>query len=321
MPTKIKFPCLFLIALCLVAGCKGYADKKANDVNSVSKEGHPAYLFKLSLPVNSKYACSINNKTTTRLEMNRQEFDSENESNFGLQYEVLFASPDSTVLKATYQKFHIEIKTGDTRQVTDADNAAESQDVIEKLLSNIKGSSLLITLNNKGKVKSVTGADAITEKVLAGLSFYDEPTKQKVKAEIIKFVGNDFIKNNIESGFNLFPDSTITEGSTWQLKNAQPGEINFESQTTYTLSSLDDGIATINAVSQVSTGNKTSLIMNQQVNAAIKGESKDVYKVNMSTGMLAESNSKSTLAGTVQISGKEIPIEITTQKKVTIKKI
>ncbi|MEO6733206.1 MAG: DUF6263 family protein [Ferruginibacter sp.] len=322
MGIQKKYWTLLVGFICFIAGCKsGTKAGTRGHSSATDKDGHESYQFQLKLATGAKYNCNINSETITNIVVNDKEVISTNKSTFGLQYEVLYSSPDSIVLKATYQTFHIVIKSGDEEKVTDADNAAESQDPMEKLLSNIKGSSLIITMNNKGKVKAVTGSDAITEKVLAGLSLFDEASKQKVKAQLTKLIGNDFIKNNIESGFNFYPDSAVIAGNSWQAKITQPGEINLIANTTYTLNSLDEGIATVAVTSKVSTGNNKAIIINQQVNADIKGETNGSSEADMASGMLIFSKTTSQMEGTIQIMAKEIPITISTKKQINIKRL
>ncbi|MEO6549863.1 MAG: DUF6263 family protein [Ferruginibacter sp.] len=318
---KENFLMLILMGLLILAGCKRAGNN--NTYKGVAKnEDGKTYIFQLHLIAGEQYNYTTSNETVTIVEVNKEQITSTNNSTVGLLYRVLVSTPDSIVLKATYQGFHVIINAGNEKQVIDADNAEESGNPAEKILAGIKGSSLLITLNKKGIVTNISGAKTITDKIMSGLNIYnDEATKQKIMSQLSKLVGDEFIKNNIESAFNFFPDGSVAVGDSWQHKKLQPGEINFEASITYTLDGVEDDMTAISVNSSMKTGKTSANLMGQQVNANITGTMVGSFEVDRATGMLSTSTSTTKLEGYVQVMAKEIPIEITTKKKLQIKRL
>jgi hypothetical protein len=242
-----KYLKLMIAAGMFFSSCKnGSGNKTANGtaVQQLTKDGKVQ--FALQLVQGAKYNYTSTTETTINLEVENKKVNTANNATIGLLYEVVHAANDSMVIKLTYSKIHIELINKDDKQVMDADNKGEEQTAIDKLLGDIKGSSLLVTLNNKGKVLKVTGSKEIMDKVLNGLSLYDdEQTKQTVRAQLGKLAGDDFIQNTVAGSFSFYPDTTILPGQSWSKKSSTKEAVQLDAVNRYTLASIDDGIANI----------------------------------------------------------------------------
>ncbi|MEO6732214.1 MAG: DUF6263 family protein [Ferruginibacter sp.] len=318
------FQMLILFIITFSACKSGSSGHSESNAALPSTEKNNGIQFALKLMPGAKYYYTTTTETNTKVEVNDQKIKTENNATIGLIYEVLPVTGDSTVLKITYDKIHIELTDKGDKQVMDAGNTGEEQSTMDKLLGLVKGSSVFITLDKKGRIIKTSGSKEITDKVLGGLGMYDDgQTKMMVKEQIGKLVGDDFIESNISQGFNFYPDTAVTEGQSWSKKNTSVGDIKLDGVTRYTLSSIDDGIATISIdIHSANNGtNKPIFMMGQQVQADLSQKADGYFEIEMATGMLTRAKSKTVIQGTIQVMTKVVPVEITTKKKLTIKKI
>lgn len=311
--------CCFL----LIYSCSNADKKQSSSTNSSSgksvQETITKYQYYLHPAMGRKYYYTINSETQTKLEVNDKKIEMVNKSDMGLVYEVIKDSSTNFVLKLSYNRLRMVIQKSDEEdKVIDADTPPNGRTMIENLLSSIKGSSVFLTIDTKGNITNVSGNKEISDKILA----MAEPgvPKQLVQQLLNKFTGDGFIKDNIKDGFALFPDTTLFIGSSWNRKNTQAGEISFETNAKYTLASISDNIAEIETEGQISSAkNNISNIMGQQVTTDLTGEQNGKYKTDITTGMLILGKTNTSVKGTIQVQGREVPISIKLKKEIVLK--
>ena len=312
-----------IISILLLSSCENKNHLVTGSIHTELINRNSVY-FVLKLHKGAKYYFTSSAEIITKLEVENKKVKTVNNATTGLIYEVLQSGPDSVVLKIIYDKIHIELTNNDEKQVMDASNTGENQTPLDKVLADIKGSSIKVTLNKMGKVINVTGNKEIIDKVLAGLFVYDdEKTKKVIKAQIGKLVGNDFIESTVSLGFNFYPDSAIKSGQSWSKKTSLTGEIKMDANVKYTLSSIDDGIAKIDIESILASSgvNKPISIMGQQVEADISQKTIGSLEVDIATSMLTEGKMKSTINGTITVLNHVVPVEISSKRFISIKKL
>lgn len=279
--------------------------------------------FKLNLQTTPgfKYYYTINKKTETKLEIDDKEIKNLNSSTIGFIYEKVKDSADCYILKITYDKLHILSKAKDNEREISATGTSSSFDPVEKILGSIMGSSVYITLNKMGDVLSVTGTKEITEKISTALNTQDPSTIQIVQDQMSKLVGETFVHNNLEQGFKLFPDSTLTVGESWSRKTKQSSDITLNATTVYTLKSVADNIAKINGEGTIYSKENAALVMGCKVATNLKGTQTSNFKIDTYTGMLINESSDSKIRGTINFLEKEVPVEITLTNEIYVVKM
>lgn len=314
MKSKYVF-CFFTV--CLFLSCKNSTTKKTFNIY----RSDTAYHLKANiLAPGEKYYYTITNETQTTIEYNDKKTESGNNIKVGLIYESIIDSAGDHLLKVTYDKLHLLLKKPEGEQEYEA--AANSYDPVEKLLGTIKGSSLFISLNKKGDVINVKGSKEIADKVVASMQTFDPQIRKTLQEQVSQLIGETFIKNNLEQGFKLFPDTTISVGDSWTRKDVQSAGISYNALTTYTLESLNDTIAQIDTESEISTGEGTaSNIMGLSVITDLKGEQTGSIKVYTTSGIIVSNESTTSMKGTIQVMGREVPVKIKMKKNISAKRI
>jgi Family of unknown function (DUF6263) len=296
-------------------------DSTGKTIPVVINEEDKKYQYSLRPAAGKNYNYSIITETQTKIEVNDKKIETGNKLEIGLVYKLVKDSSGNRVIKISYSKIHIVIQKNDEEdQVIDSDVPDGEQTTVEKLLSTIKGSSVSIILNQNGDIISSNGSKEISDKIMAGIATEEPKMKQLVQQLLLKLTGDGFIQDNVKEGFKLFPDTAVYIGDSWRRKATQSAEISFETASKYTLASVEDDIATIEVEGRISSGkNAVSNIMGQQVNTNLNGEQTGRFKTDITTGMLQYGKTNTTINGTINVQGHEVPVRIKMKKEVILK--
>lgn len=338
---KLFIVFLSIVFLCWVFSCKnGSKQNDNNDIkssNSGSNDSNAIAIIKinnepgtgnkyysaLKLKKGDKYYYTLKAGIETNLEVNDKEIETNNESETGLTYEVAGDSANTFLLKITYTKLHLHLHKTDTDdQDFDADNAAETQDLMDKLLADIKGSTITILLSDKGDVLRVAGSQEIMDRIIKPMESQDLETKKKVAEFVDKLTGPTFIQENMKEGFKVLPAGGVAEGESWNNKSIQLAELKFGVSSKYTLSSFDDGFAVIETEGVIDNiKDQKTKFMGFDVTTNLSGTQSGRFKADVSTGLVMYSKSNTSITGNLQLMGKEVPVKIRVKKESKAKKM
>lgn len=301
---------LYIISFICILSCK-------------NQPSHHTYLNRTELLQDSLYNYQISNEVNATIQYNDKKIETNNKSDVGLTYEIIKDSSTNYLLKITYDKLHVTLKDKEGEQEYDASNGANSSDRVEKLLGRLNGSSIYVTMDKKGSILNVTGTKEISDKLLSDMQAEDEYTKKTIREQISQLVGERFVKNNLEQTFRLFPDTGMRVGDSWTQKSIQASDIPLEAVSKYTLTDVKNDIAVIESESEVTSTNNgtTGKVMGLDVASNLKGSQTGTYKVDLKSGMLLSSESNTTLEGSIQVLGREVPLQIEMKREVQGKKI
>jgi hypothetical protein len=278
------------------------------------------YQFGLHLTTGEKYYYNITSETVTKLEVNNKKVDNNKSSEIGLIYEVLKDSADTIRVKITYDDLRINVKNNNSEKELDASNGPGSLNPGEKIFSTLKGTSIMISLNKKGDIIQVTGNQEIVDKMLSAIDARDANSKKMVQEQLSNFIGEDFIKNNLGQALKLFPDTAVYVGDSWSRKNVISADLKSDALINYTLTSVKNNIAEIESESEISS-NSTSAMMGIEALARLEGKQEGRFEADTRSGLLLTGQSTTSMDGTIQMMGKEIPVTIKITKHITGKKI
>lgn len=278
------------------------------------------YQFALNPAAGAKYYFNINTETVSKVSVNGKEVETNNLSEVGLIYEVVSNTPDSIQIKITYDQLKFNLKSKDGEKEIDAANSGHTLNDQEKQLAAIKGASMNITLNKKGDVLQVAGSKEIADKLISTLHATSAASQAQIREQFNKFIGEDFVKNNLASQFKLFPDTAVSVGNSWEMKNIASDEIGADGVTRYVFDDLDGTSAAVTCVATINTDNKTT-IMGSEVAASMNGKQEGRFETDINTGLLMKGETTTSMEGSFQMMGKDIPVSIKMKKNITGKKL
>ena len=307
---------LFSVSLFLILSCKN---------NSRQGDRSAKYNLQLNLHDTARYYYTITNSTTTSATRNDKEIETTNRSEIGMLYEMTKDSTGNYLLKLTYDKLLITLQNQGGIQIIDAAKGADSPDPVEKVLSNIRGSSLLITMQPNGKILQVAGSKEIADKILASISTQEALVRQAIEKQISRLVGDQFVQNSVAITAQLLPDSALYIGDSWSRTTEQISDITFRADTEYTLAAVADSIAEIemkSGIEDIVMGANSGLgAAGYMVTTDLKGKQTGTMKMDVASGMIVAGVTNTTIEGTIQVAGNEVPLTIRMKKEVAAKKI
>ena len=184
------------------------------------------------------------------------------------------------------------------------------------MLGLLKQAQLTTTTSPQGEMKSITGYQELTDKLMANFANTDLSTRETVKSRWQQLIEEGVMKKSIDQLFNNFPDSAIKVGDKWTQQSTQKGEINLNLTTTYTLQEITDGKAVITSESRLARDPSSKMVMGLELTGDFEGHQSGESEVDIKTGMLVKSSMSGAIKGKLQVMGKEIPLSI--KNKVTM---
>lgn len=306
------FSIILFISLAILQSCTQSHTHSATDKK---------YAFALHLQAGQKYYIASSNFTATVISVNGKDLKNENKLFAGLIYEVVKDSAQLFTIKITYDSLHSYIKNNGEENEIDAANVVTTLNPVEKLLGVIKGKTVFININSKGQVVAVNGVKELTAMVVAGIGSNDANTNKQVQEQLNKILGEDVVRANVASVAALFPDSAVYAGDSWIKSSNETNVLGLKVLTNYTLDKMDDDIAVVKGTSEVNVSDTTVSLMGYDVSVNLKGEGDKNFSLNTSTGVLVNSAENTSINGTVELMGKQVPLTIRSKREVSVRKL
>ncbi len=302
------------IALSLFICCK----QTDNNRSGAGPGGKEESLMKLQLnpPAGSVFKYEIVNESDVRTEVQDKEVTNINRTTVVINYAVNRDSAGNYLFNTTYDKLKFYIKKNDQESELDAANAANTFDPVEKMLGLLKQSEITTTVSPDGEMKSVSGYQQLTDKVMAAFNTADANTRQMAKSRWEQFIEEGVMKKSMEQLFSMFPDSAVQVGDKWTMQTTQKGEVSMRVTTTYTLKEITDGKATISSESNLSKDPSSASVMGFPLAGELNGHQTGESKIDIKTGMLVSSKITVTIKCNLQVMGMDVPIVI--KNKITM---
>jgi Family of unknown function (DUF6263) len=280
----------------------------------------PAKTYKLQLnpAAGSAYYYDIANESETELEVDDKKTGSLTKTDVGITYKVNKDTVGNFLLTIVYDKVHLYSKNGDIETEADAANATGSLNPVERMLGFLKSANINATISPSGEIKNISGYKEMGDKIIAGFAPDDISGKAMAQSQWEKRIGNGLVKNNIEQLFKIFPDSVVHIKDSWKLTYRQEEEISLVIKSTYTLKAINSDIAVIGVEGTITSDQATTNVIGIGVGGVttdLKGEQEGEFEMETKTGMLISCKIKAKVKGTIQVMGREVPVEINTSVK------
>ena len=167
----------------------------------------------------AKFYCSLENSSKISIEVNNKKVENNKKVMINYFYDFTVDTLGNRIINITFEKFFVNIKNNDDEEDYSSEKEDESSIMMDKVLKLIKGSSIQIEIDSKGKITKVLGAEDISTKVIKSLPDYQDNSNDIIKKQISEFIGQNFIKENLVNNFQLIPDSAICNWYNMETKN------------------------------------------------------------------------------------------------------
>lgn len=280
-----------------------------------------SYKVGLNPEVGSKYHYEVTSETHIKTEYDDKSSDNVNKTTTGTYYQVSKDSSGNFLFHITYDSIHIYTKNKDGETDLDMANAPSSIDPVEKMMGLLKAANITATITPSGDVRQVSGYNDLTEKIMASFAQSDSYTKDMARKKWDQLIDQGIIKKNMDQLFKIFPDSAIRIGGQWKLNSQQDNGIVMNIKSIYTLKAMNSNFTLIESEGKMASDTSTVNLMGYDVLANLHGTQKSEYQLETKTGMLLTSKMKAHFEGSIQLLGKEIPVDIETTVVTSSKKM
>jgi hypothetical protein len=278
-----------------------------------------AFSPKLKLTPGQRFDYSITHQVVTKAEIEGREMVTDNRIELGLLYEMISDTAGQVVMKLTYNNLKVRLKDHETEEVYDASNS-RSEVPVEKILSQIRGSSVLVYLSSRGEVIKIEGVSEISKGILASFNATDAQSQQQLKQHLSKLVGETFVRENLQSAFAIAKDTLIQPGSTWTASTTTTSDIRYDASTTYKLISVTNNVATIEAMSEIKNVTAATAITGYDTQQELKGKEEGTFKTDIVSGMIMSGDSDAMIEGKLNVMERQVPLTIEITRKIRAKK-
>lgn len=204
----------------------------------------------------------------------------------------------------------------------------DKNDTVSTTLGLMKDKPFHMKMNKQGKLLAISNVTHLYSSVFEKFPNLTPLQKQKLQAQIEQSFGEKAFKNNLENMMAFYPQSAVSKGSKWTVKNTVTSAANVDMQVdnNYTLDEVTAGQYLISGVSKMTSPNADTYI---QINGMfaktdITGNVTASMKVDKKSGWIEESASSMNLKGIVSFKandkmpeGMTIPMEISGKTTIT----
>lgn len=282
---------LFLLVTCSLSITAQQYDLKLN----LSKGQQYTQVLTMNLDMAETISDqAININTSIKYELKQTVKSLTAEGNFVLEneYKHISISIDAMGQQMSYDT--------DSKDTSGNDAMKTYADVFKQIL----GKKFSVTLSPKGKVIEVKG---LKELMSSLMKRNNDPTVQKL---IEGTLDDAKMSSNFESSYHIFPDVPVKIGEKWSQKNLMESIVPMNISTVYTLKAINNGKATIAASGDFSVNDDNFESGGMKMKLHLAGNCDGFYDLDIKTGISTTSNVSIPMIGTMEISGMQIPVSI-----------
>ena len=218
-------------------------------------------------------------------------------------------------------------KTTSYSSVNEGDmSSKEVADILSCIMNRLSRNALYVKMDFTGKPLEIVNHKMLSDMVLKDTSSITltGPMATEVKKQISNTVSDDNLKTMIGMFTWCLPAGEVSPGDGWSVtQRMNSGGMMLEIITSYQLAGLDGYNANITAESTIRpSANATPMVSGAAtvIYDNLKGMSKSTMVIDTRTGLIVESNGKTHIAGSLDISGPgfsmQMPMDINGESNV-----
>jgi hypothetical protein len=267
------------------------------------------------------YYYTVSSSVKSRYEVDDKKKESTGMSELGLVFRLAKDSTGAIAVRIIYDKLHVVMENDDEKQDITASKSDTVTDPIGRMFGNILGSEIHLILDTAGNIHQVNGTKELTQKILSAMNGADPAVRTAVETQLDRLAGEAFVRSTLQQMFKLVPDSIQYVGDSW-IRTQESDGLKLTITTKYTFKDVKDHLASIVGHSDIKDEDGTPILfMGQSFPAALEGEQKSNFQVEMTSGLVLKGLADLSLKGTIQVMGKEVSIRIDSRKTIEGKKL
>jgi hypothetical protein len=287
---KKIFTLAFILAplFCLLGSCGGNSGGGMNNDGSIS--------LKFNFQKGTKYKYIVKNRQTISEELMGKQISVDQDMGMESTYSVTGAEGDNKKLSVTYDRITMKSNNSFRNMSYDSDDTAHSSPEMRRL-GDMLHRTFSMTVNEKGQIVALDGF-----KELMPGSGENVP------------ISDSSLRSMMQQAFYIYPDKPVKPGDTWNNSyKASLGIVDMNTDNTFKLISVKDGIAHIEMSSKISSQPNNE----EQVKMSLEGVQTGGLDVDIASGLLVGSVLSQQIKGTFEMNGNKMPVEISSDINVS----
>ncbi|MEE9554358.1 MAG: DUF6263 family protein [candidate division Zixibacteria bacterium] len=228
------------------------------------------------------------------------------ELNISWNYEITAVRDDGIIdLTMTYKRIRIKQDFGFNQSEYDSDNPPSYIEPSMKGYVALVGSILEVSLDDKGNVVRLSGAEDLIDRMIAEIDLPDSPMKDQMISGIRSQFGEDALRESLLQMTSFYPSTPVSAGDDWSSEKSLFNGFPMHILNRYTLVSRDNGIAEIRVESEIAAGDDSSGIEMGPVSIFydIAGAQNGIIEVDQASGLPVRSEMEMGFEGIVNVYG------------------
>lgn len=221
-------------------------------------------------------------------------------------FKVKQVTDSSYIILFKFDRFKMSSTSSLYGSIADIDTSVSAKDNIEsQIFSALTSKTLTMEMLKNGKIKYVTGTDALLDAMVSKAGVDNEFSKAVLKESMKKEFGSESLANSFEQMTYVYSVKPVKVGTTWS--NEFKGDMS--SKNKWQLNKLTDNI-------DISGTGKVSFISSDESNHMdLSGEQNTSLKADKNSGFVKDMQVKSVMNGKTKLkyaNNVEVPTSITT---------
>jgi hypothetical protein len=256
----------------------------------------------------------------------------ESKTNYTVSLKMVDATQAFIVTEVRFDTIDTKTNTmGKTMSMSSASEgnvqSKETSDVISFFMNKLSRNPLYAKLDFTGKVTEVVNIKMLSDMILKDTSSITltGPVASSLKAQVISMVSDNSIKTIIEMFTYNLPGKMVNAGDNWSVTtSSNAGGMSLDISTSFHLNGISGNNANITAESNIRASVNAAPMESGGAKITyddLTGLSKSTIIIDIPTGLVVETNSKTHITGNLGVSmpgmNMQIPMDINSETKVT----
>jgi hypothetical protein len=233
--------------------------------------------------------------------INGQKSNINNTINCKLAFTILAIRDTLYDMEARYESMSLKMQSPALNMEYSTDKA--DPDLVSTILAGFKGQPIKVVMTKTGRLESVSGIDAIFERITAGFGSLQGDQKAQIKSVIEQAFGERAFKSNFEMATVIYPMVPIRKGALWTVDTQMENDRAVDMHTIYEFRDMTDNYNLIHANSTITYANKDKFVETNglPIKYNLSGNMSADIKADKATGWVNEAYIIQNISGNTEI--------------------
>lgn len=283
---------------------------------SISAFAQKTYILKQDYPVGKRYDYAINSDQIVNQKIAGKESDFIQNIGTDYTFEIKEAKGTDKNINVIYKRINMKSVGMGKELIIDSDKEEAGK---QNPFTGLRNASFTMILSPNGAVKSISGMDKMISEMARKMTS-DTAQIKPIIVSLSKQFNAEVVRQTMESSLKIFPDKPVKIGDSWTINTKMHVTMPVESITTYTLKEVNGNVAVLTIRGTlISKGEFDS--MGNKMTSDLKGLNVGDAQVDLKTGMILNSHTRTELYGKMKSVDQDIDFDIQGINKVVGKEM